>query len=207
MAYDDIVRVAQVKIGRGRLDRIRGEAGAAPGEPVHVTDFFKPGIPEIADLLPPMPARALLRWASKKDRMARYSWPLHIRSTTITGFLKIWMLAKLRRWRPFSYRWRVEQKRIESWLDTVRRMAELGPEPAIEVAELSGIIKGYASTHACGLGNYERILAELVAPLLAEFTAPEKAAARVRAARQAALADSRGEALSQLLIQGEMQSS
>ena len=196
MTYDDIVRVAQVKIRQGRFDRIRGEAKAATGDAVHVTDFFKPGIPEIADLLPPGWARRLLNWAAKKDRMTRLSWPMHVQTTTVGGFLKVWLLAKLRGWRPRSVRWRNEQAEIDAWLELIQQAAKMGDEAAHAVADLSRLIKGYGSTHNRGAGNYRRIVEELVAPVLAGRTASgEDFAGQIVAASVAALSDPSGAAL------------
>src|SRR5581483_702979 len=44
MSYEDVIRVAQVKIDPARIDRIAAEIGAKPGEPFTVTEFLKPGI-------------------------------------------------------------------------------------------------------------------------------------------------------------------
>jgi len=195
MTYEDIVRVAQVKIRRDRFDRIRGEAKAAKQDTVHVTDFFKPGIPEIADLLPPGMAKKLLRWASKKNRMSRLAWPMHVQTTTVFGFLKVWALAKLRRWRPRSYRWLEEQREIDAWLLLIRQAADLDDAVGIEVADLSRLIKGYGSTHSRGVGNYHRIIDELVRPGLATGLSPQDFAERIVVARDAALADPTGNAL------------
>ncbi len=196
MTYDDIIRVAQAKIGAGRLDRIRGEAGAQPGEPLYVTDFFKPGVQEVADLLPPRLARACLNWAAKKDRMHRVSWPLYIRTTTVFGFLKIWALAKLRWWRPRSFRWTFEQEEIDLWLAAIRQMGTLDVGAAREIAELSGLIKGYGATHARGMHSYNKILTALIDPVLTGEAPPRpRLAAQILEARLAALADPDGAAL------------
>lgn len=198
MAYDDIIRVSQVKIRAGRLERIRDEVGASGTEPLHVTDFFKPGIREIADLLPSGLARKVLAWAGKKNRMTRMSWPLHIRTTTVSGFLRIWLLAKLRWWRPHSFRWQEEQKAITAWLEAIGNMMALDSKAAVEIAELSGLIKGYGSTHARGVRSYNHILDTLVTPALAG-RASSGVAVRIADARKAALSDPEGRALVDLI--------
>jgi indolepyruvate ferredoxin oxidoreductase beta subunit len=202
MSYDDIIRVAQIKIRADRLDRIRSEASAEASEPVYVTDFFKPGIPEIADLLPPAIAAGLLRWAAKKNRMVRWSFPMHVRSTNLTGFLKIWVLAKLKWWRPRSFRWHTEQRQISDWLDVVERARSQSDEVAIEVVELSRLIKGYGATHARGFGNYRRIMEAVVEPNLSGGTqTPSEFCTKIAGAREAALADSEGRALTSYLAE------
>ena len=53
MAFDDIARMAAAKLTASRLDRVRREVGLRDGELLKVYDHFKPGMPEIAALLPP----------------------------------------------------------------------------------------------------------------------------------------------------------
>ena len=52
MAYEDIIRVADLKTRATRFERVRREVGAKDGEPVVVIDYLKPGVEEFASLLP-----------------------------------------------------------------------------------------------------------------------------------------------------------
>jgi len=105
MSYEDIIRVAQAKTRATRLNRIREEMGAQEDEPVLITEFFKPGIAEICDLLPPGLARKVLQWAEKTNRLESARWGMYVKTTTVVGFLKLKCLDKLRWWRPQSFRW------------------------------------------------------------------------------------------------------
>lgn len=192
MSFEDVIRVAQAKTSRERLDRVRAEVRAKPNEPVEVTEHFKPGNEEIAALLPPAAARWLL--ARRKFNIS-----MHVRSTTIWGFARLRFLASLRWWRPHSFRFIEEQAEIERWMAQVRAAAGLSPELAHEVAELARLIKGYGDTFKRGLGNYHRIDAEIVAPALAGRMTPRAATDAVANARVAALADPEGESLSKTL--------
>src|SRR5690349_3243817 len=60
MSYEDVIRVAQAKTSRERLERVRAEVRAKLHEPVEITEHFKPGNEEIAAMLPPALARWLL---------------------------------------------------------------------------------------------------------------------------------------------------
>ena len=118
---------------------------------------------------------------------------MRLQSTSISGFLRLWALAKMRRFRRASHRFVEEQRAIEEWLDAVARAAPLAPELAQEIALCARLLKGYGDTYRRGRANYRRILADAVLPALAH---PERAAAaRVRALREAALADPDGNAL------------
>jgi indolepyruvate ferredoxin oxidoreductase beta subunit len=122
-----------------------------------------------------------------------------VRSTTIWGFARLRFLAGLRWWRPRSFRYVEEQAVIESWLEQIRAAAAIDIEFAREIAELARLVKGYGDTYKRGLGNYRRISAEVIAPVLAGRMTPRVAADAVANARVAALADPDGDQLSRTL--------
>lgn len=192
MSFEDVIRVAQAKTSRDRLDRVRGEVRAKPHEPILITEHFKPGNEEIAAILPPWAARWLL--ARRK-----FHFSMHVRSTTIWGFARLRFLASLRWWRPHSWRYLEEQAEIERWLEQIRRAQALSVELAREIAEAARLIKGYGDTYKRGLDNYRRITAEVIAPALAGRMAPRKAVDAVANARVAALADPDGDSLTRTL--------
>ena len=66
MSYEDVIRVAEVKIDPARMDRIAAEIGARPGEPYTVTEFLKPGVEEMCSILPPWLARRVLAVADRR---------------------------------------------------------------------------------------------------------------------------------------------
>ncbi|MFO1268155.1 MAG: DUF6537 domain-containing protein [Rubrivivax sp.] len=72
MCFDDIVHVAALKLAAGRQQRVRSEVNAAAGDIVKVFDHFKPGVPELAGLLPQaLAARWLAGTAGASPRAAR----------------------------------------------------------------------------------------------------------------------------------------
>lgn len=199
MSFEDVIRVAQAKTSADRFERVRAEMRAKPGEPLQVTEHFKPGIEEICAMLPPALARRILAWAERTGRLGRVYFSMHVRTTTIWGFARLRFLACLRWWRPRTLRYVEEQAEIESWLGQIRAAQPLSLDLAREIAESARLIKGYGDTYKRGLGNYRRIATEVIAPALAGHMAPPKAADAVANARVAALADPEGESLSRTL--------
>jgi len=197
MSFEDLIRVAQAKTRPERIERILREAGAVKGEPVVITEFFKPGIRELADVLPPAPARRLLAWAERTGRLDKTYLGMEVKTSTINGFLRVWFLARLRGYRRFTYRFAEEQRAIDAWLDLVRRAVALDKQFALEVAECARLIKGYGDTHKRGTGNFKRIVDAVIAPALAR--GDTGAAQAVAKARNAALADPEGESLDRVL--------
>ena len=192
MSFEDVIRVAQAKTSRERLERVRAEVRAGMHEPMEITEHFKPGNEEIAAILPPWAAR----WVMARRK---FNISMHVRSTTIWGFVRLRLLAGLRWWRPRTFRYIEEQADIEGWLGQIRAATPLSGELAREIAESARLIKGYGDTYRRGLGNYRRISTEVIAPALAGRLAPRVAADAVASARIAALADPDGESLARTL--------
>ncbi len=199
MSFEDVIRVAQAKTSADRLARVRSEVRAKEHEPLEITEHFKPGIEEIAAVLPPGLARRLIAWAERTGRLGKLYFSMHVRTTTVLGFARLRLLAGLRWWRPHTFRYVEEQAEIEHWLAQIRSAAPLGIDLAREIAECARLIKGYGDTYKRGLGNYRRITDEVIAPALAGKLAPRAAADAVANARVAALADPEGETLSRTL--------
>jgi len=193
MAYEDIIRVADLKTRASRFARVRKEVGARDGEPVVVIDFLKPGVEEFASLLPPSFGKAITQWAEKNGKLDAYNIGMHIKTSGVFGYLMVRSLAWLKPWRPYSYRYQEEQRLIERWLARVREAAARNLPLAMEVAECARLIKGYGETHRRGTGNFNAIMDALVEnPATTDPAAQAKA---IHKAREAALADPEGKAL------------
>jgi indolepyruvate ferredoxin oxidoreductase beta subunit len=199
MSFEDVIRVAQAKTSRERLARVRAEVRAKDGEPVEITEHFKPGIEEIAAVLSPAWAKRLLAWGERTGRLGKTYFSMHLRSTTVFGFLRLRLIAGLQSWRPNTYRFVEEQAEIDRWLEQIRTAGRTNVDLAREIAECARLIKGYGDTYKRGLANYRRITAEVIAPALARRMTPRAAADAVASARVAALADPDGETLSKTL--------
>ena len=190
MSYEDVIRVADLKSRASRFERVRREVGAKDDEPVRVIDYLKPGIEEFAAVLPPGLGWRLVAWAERRGKLGAYRIGMHIQTSGVFGFALMRMLAWLKPWRPWTYRYREEQRLIERWLGLVQQAAKGDPALALEIAECAGLIKGYGETHRRGKARLLAILDEWVeSPALSG--GPERASA-IRAARHAALADPEG---------------
>jgi indolepyruvate ferredoxin oxidoreductase beta subunit len=193
MAYEDIVRVADLKTRASRFERVRREVGARDGEPVVVIDFLKPGVEEFASLLPHALGKSLMAWAERRGKLDAYNVGMHVKTSGVFGYLLVRSLAWLKPWRPFSYRYAEEQKLIERWLARVREAAARSVPLALEIAECARLIKGYGETHRRGKANFLAIFDALVEnPATAD---PAEQARAIRKSREAALADPEGKAL------------
>ena len=187
MCFEDLIRVADLKTRRARIERVRAEVRAKPGQPVAITEFLKPGVDEWCSVLPGWLARPILRAAERGGWRRRLNVGLHVRTSSVSGFLLLWTLARLKRLRRGMHRYGEEQKRIETWLGGVRDAFATSPALALEAAKCANLVKGYGDTHERGVRSFERTMARL--PACA--AAPDPAAS-LRSLREAALADPDG---------------
>jgi indolepyruvate ferredoxin oxidoreductase beta subunit len=203
MSYEDVVRVAQAKIAPSRMARIAREELRAKNEPYSVHDFLKPGFEELTQLLPPALARPILGLAKRKGWLGRVYFGMEINTTSISGYLRFLLLAKMRAIRPFGIRYAQEQEQIEAWLGLILEAARRAPDLALEIAECARLIKGYGDTHARGVANYGAIQTRVIRPALDGALPVTRAADAVASARTAALVDPEGESLARCLDQIE----
>jgi indolepyruvate ferredoxin oxidoreductase beta subunit len=191
MAFDDIVRVAALKLVASRQDRVRREAKVGDDELLKVYDHFKPGVPEFAALLPHGLATRLQAWDRRRIAAGRDPWalPLKVGTHTVLGTLALRFVAALKGQRRRGSRFALEQALIERWLDAVALGEAQDPALGLELAKCGRLIKGYGSTNERGKENLLHIIEHLAG----------RNAATVRAAREAALADDAGLALDQTL--------
>ena len=187
MAFDDVVRVAALKLAAPRLERVRREIRAGDDEVLKLYDHFKPGVPEIAALLPARLAERLVAWDRRRVAAGRDPWalPLKIGTHTLHGVLALRLVAALKGRRRHGSRFALEQTLIERWLAAVAAGAARDAALGHELAMCGRLIKGYGSTNERGKANLLHIVDHLAA----------SDASTVRAARDAALADDAGRAL------------
>jgi len=199
MSFEDVIRVAQAKIDPARIRRIRNELKLKPDVPFALYEFLKPGIEELCQVLPSPLARRLLDLSTRRGWIDRFHLGMEINSRSISGYLRFWLLAKLRPWRPRSHRYAEEQAQIESWLGMIGEAARLSAELAVEIAECARLIKGYGDTHKRGLANFGLIEARVIRPVLDCRMPPQQGADAITSARTAALLDPEGESLARCL--------
>jgi indolepyruvate ferredoxin oxidoreductase beta subunit len=142
MTYEDAIRVADLKTRAARFRRILAEH-AAGGAQIVVTDYLKPDLDEIYGILPYRLVRPLAVFAERRWPHGRPTLGQHVKITTVSGFLRVWLLARLRPLRPISYRAHHEHRLMEEWLTAVARGARLDYGLGCEIARAAQLVKGY----------------------------------------------------------------
>jgi indolepyruvate ferredoxin oxidoreductase beta subunit len=191
MAYDDVIRVADLKTRGARFRRITSEMGATDANLIRVTEFMHPRAEEIAGMLPArLGARveASPKWMARLDRW--FNRGRRLRSDTLPAFLMLHGLGALRGYRRRTLRHRHETAHLDRWLATALGCLAADYDLAVEVIRCRRLIKGYSDTHARGQSKFDRVLAGI-----ALVAGRADAADWARRLREAALKDEDGKAL------------
>ncbi|MEQ1660287.1 MAG: indolepyruvate oxidoreductase subunit beta family protein, partial [Hylemonella sp.] len=201
MAFDDIIRVADLKSRASRWARVLGEVKAGEADLLKLYDHFKPGAPEFAALLPTGLAQRVLAWDRKRVLAGKNPWalPLKIGTHSVFGMLALRGLATLRALRPLGSRYATEQALIDQWLGAVVSSTQRHWASGHEVALCGRLIKGYGSTNERGKDNLLHVVQHLA--VAGHFEHDDARVAAIAATRQAALADDAGKALDRALQQ------
>jgi indolepyruvate ferredoxin oxidoreductase, beta subunit len=191
MSYEDSIRVADLKIRRERFDRTRAEVLAGEDEIVYLTEFMHPRVEEVADTLPASLGRWLMRTEWARQFLSQFVLrERKIHSSKLGGYLLLYAIASLQRFRRRTLRFAIENERIQQWLQRIGALAGHHYDLAVEVALCQNLIKGYGDTHARGVRNFGLIMDTLDRMNIGPSTASD-----IAALRTAALADENGDQL------------
>ena len=191
LAYDDPIRVADLKIRANRMGRIRREVGARDDQIVYTTEYMHPRIEEVCGTLPMSLGAwieahpALSQWLDRRINHGR-----RVKTGTIGWFLALWLVASRKPARRGTLRHHREMAHLDAWLETALKTLPLNYDLAVEIVKSRQLVKGYSDTHARGSSKFDRVLSAL--PLL---RSRDDGAAWLRRLRQAALLDEAGLAL------------
>jgi indolepyruvate ferredoxin oxidoreductase beta subunit len=161
MSFEDTIRVADLKTRGSRTAEVRAEIRAAPGQLIDVVEYMKPRVEEIAGTMPAKWGARVQRSAWATRALARFTGGRRVRSTTITGFLLLRSVARLKRWRRGTLRYKIENSRIEQWLARIEAVTRVNPALAVEVARAQRLIKGYGDTHERGWRNFATLMDQI----------------------------------------------
>lgn len=195
MSYDDVIRVADLKVRAERSARVRREVGAGADDVVGTEEYFHPRLEEAMGVLP----RRLADWLDDSPRLKNWLAPRldrgrRIRTHTLRGHLQLRMVAGLRRWRRANRRHAEERAHLEAWLMEVAAVLPQDRALALELLRCRRLVKGYSDTHARGSSRFDRLL-----HAARKLRGRTDAGAALGSLREAALRDAEGRALAERL--------
>ncbi|MDO5604029.1 MAG: indolepyruvate oxidoreductase subunit beta family protein [Paracoccus sp. (in: a-proteobacteria)] len=196
MAYDDVIRVADLKTRPARMSRIRDEMRVSGDNLMHLTEFMHPRAEEIAGMMPAGLGRRIqgsaraMKWL---DRL--FGHGRRLRSDGMIGFALLHLLGGMRGWRLRSLRHAQEQHHLNLWLGRALSLRAADYALAVEMIRCRRLIKGYSDTHGRGISKFDRVTAAADS-----LTGRADAADWIRRLREAALMDEEGQALDEALM-------
>ena len=152
MAYEDTVRVAELKIRPSRFERVRAEVQAADGQIVEIAEFLHPRVQEIADTLP----AGLGRWLLEHRLGAALRRALHQGRPRGEDLDHPRLPADVfhRRAEADAAALAALRQRAEVPARMARAPSRSSPRPTIalatEIATTRTLVKGYSDTHERG---------------------------------------------------------
>lgn len=191
MAYDDILRVADLKTRKGRFERIDAEMRAAEGTLVQVTEYLHPGAAEAVSVLPAGLGRRIeasegaMRLLDRLVNRGR-----RMRTDRLPSFLSLYAVAGMRRWRRRFLRHEREMAHVDAWLDAALSRIDADYSHGVETLKVRRLVKGYSDTHARGLAKFDKVMAGAML-----VDGREDATDWTARLIKAALSDPKGEAL------------
>lgn len=191
MAYDDVIRVADLKTRASRFARVRREVAARDDQVVRTTEYMHPRMEEVCGTLP----KGLGLFIENRPRLFRaldkvVNRGRRVRTDTLFWFLGLYMVSGLRSRRRGSLRHAREQDHMEAWLATATSVLPRNYDLAVEILNCRRLVKGYSDTHARGVSKFDRVLSAVPA-----LVARDDGASWLRRLCQAALLDESGIAL------------
>jgi indolepyruvate ferredoxin oxidoreductase beta subunit len=191
MAYDDVIRVADIKVRASRFERVRKEVGAKGDQIVYMTEYMHPRMEEVCGTLP----KGLGQWIEDRPKLfARLDRMINkgrrVRTGTMFWFTGLYMVSAMRHFRRGSLRHHREIAHRDAWLAKALETLPGNYDLAVEILACRRLVKGYSDTHSRGLSKFDRVLSAV--PMLATR---EDGAAWLRRLKQAALLDENGIAL------------
>ncbi|MFN3348080.1 indolepyruvate oxidoreductase subunit beta family protein, partial [Pseudorhodoplanes sp.] len=160
MAYEDTVRVAELKIRASRFERVRKEVAVKDGQLLEIVEYMHPRTQEIAETLPASLGRFILNTGWVRGIVDAFTRKgRKVKTSSVRGFLLLYLVASMKPLRPRSLRWTDEEKRQSEWLAKVVEIAHEDYPLAVEAAHLIGLVKGYGDTHERGRQKYETLMA------------------------------------------------
>jgi hypothetical protein len=190
MAYEDAVRIAQLKLAEYRDSEGRIQSRE---EKKFRTD-------ELVDALPAIVADPILTvldkigWAHRRV-MIPFS------TTNRFGIRRLRMEAWLRRWRLFSIRYSEERLWVERWLHMIARSVVKQPAATDAIVETATMVQGFGDPYRQGLADWHAIIDGLAKPTFDGVLPLADLAGAIAEARAAAMADPRQASLKRAIAQ------
>lgn len=162
MAYDDVIRVADLKTRSTRRARVEKEIGLGQNQVLQTTEFMHPRIEEVMGVLP----AGFARWLEKRPGLvrwldARINKGRRLRTYSLGPFLMLYAVGGLRGLRRRSFRHAIEVDHRDRWLAAATGALARNYQLGVEILQCRRLVKGYSDTHSRGLSKFDKVMAAI----------------------------------------------
>jgi hypothetical protein len=180
MAYEDAIRIAQLKLAEYRQS----------GGRIRSTEIKRFRWDELVDALPALAAEPLLmvlhKLGSEHRRVA-----IPFSTVNRWGVARLKVEAWLRRWRLFSIRYQQERAWVERWLHMIARALAKQPQAVAAIVDSATMVQGFGDPYRRGLADWHAIIDGLVKPTFDGTLPLSNLASAIGEARAAIMPDPR----------------
>ena len=188
MCYDDILRVADLKIRASRSQRVRREQSVDDAAIMQVTEYFHPRAEEITATLPASFGSWLQNCPKLFSTLERVvNRGRRLRTDRLGGFLTLRCIAAVKPYRRKLLRHRQEVQHLERLTTAASEALATDYSLAVEILKCQRLVKGYSDTHVRGHSKFDRLL-----QAAEQLQGKADAAASLKGLREAALNDEAG---------------
>ena len=86
-------------------------------------------------------------------------------TNSFSGYLRLWMVAKMKFLRPHSYRYKKEYKLIKRYRESINKYASYDYKLGCLVAKSAQMVKGYGKVRRRTMDAFYRFLDNIISPL------------------------------------------
>lgn len=171
MSYEDGIRVAELKINPERFKRIQKEMQLGNDQVFHVIDYLNPDAEEIYGLLPNFLVTPVVKLTNNRlfkkicPDSNRITFSQSPTTSSFFGSLRLWSLTKLKKFRPYSYRFKKEHIYIKKYATYVERYSKTNYALGCLIAKSGSMVKGYGKVRRRTLNHFERYLEKIIDPI------------------------------------------
>jgi indolepyruvate ferredoxin oxidoreductase beta subunit len=166
MAYEDGIRVAQLKTRSDRFRAIRDRLGVREDQVYEVREFLKPDAEEIYGILPWWLVAPLLAVGPVRRFLEGRYFSQQPKTTSLRGMLQLRMLLLLKPFRRSSWRYRKEHRLLRQYLARVSEAAAVDYRVACLMARTGQMVKGYGDTRRKMVTVVDRYVSEILLPMI-----------------------------------------
>lgn len=176
LSYEDGIRVAELKIKSLRFSKIKDEMQIKDNQIFNVIDYLKPDAYEIYGLLPNIIISPLITIINitplnrLKRKQKDITFAQKPETTSFFGFVRLFLLTKIKFLRPYSHRFANEHKVIDKYIESTLKYTDINSSLGASVAKSGSLIKGYGDVRRKSVDVFNRYIDNIVWPISKNLT-------------------------------------